>query len=322
MIRGWVALWDDTESPRVLALVRMLVATVLLYDFLYQAWLGIVPTLWAPRKAGGLGDVLGRVPPPALYTWLGADAAWVAWSLVVVSCVTFGIGLFPRLSGLVLLLTYAELAWALPLGDRGIDMMMRNCVLLLTLSGCGRAFSIDAAWRGEAATVPSWPRHLLILQLVVMYFTAGIQKTALSWTPFGGFSALYIILQDPSIAAWRFDWLARVYPLTQLATATTIVFELGAGLLPFAYWYRRTRTRPGRLRAWMNRLPYLRVWMFLGVALHLGIAATMTLGIFPWAMLALYPAFFHPDELRGVHGRANRADAPRLLGRRRPLLER
>ena len=30
--------------------------------------------------------------------------------------------------------------------------------------------------------------------------------------------------------------------------------------------------------------------------LHIGIAATMQLGIFPWAMLALYPSFFHPEE--------------------------
>ena len=45
----------------------------------------------------------------------------------------------------------------------------------------------------------------------------------------------------------------------------------------------------------------VRLWIVaVGAILHVGIAVTMQLGIFPWAMLALYPAFFHPDELQGL----------------------
>ena len=40
---------------------------------------------------------------------------------------------------------------------------------------------------------------------------------------------------------------------------------------------------------------------------HLALAATTELGIFPWAMLALYPVWLHPDELKWVFGRAQRA---------------
>jgi hypothetical protein len=48
------------------------------------------------------------------------------------------------------------------------------------------------------------------------------------------------------------------------------------------------------------------VWVGFGVAFHLGIAATLDLGIFPWATLALYPAFARvplrtePDEAPAV----------------------
>ena len=84
-----------------------------------------------------------------------------------------------------------------------------------------------------------------------------------------------------------------------------MAFELLAGPMLLTWWFRATRTRPGRLRALFNRLDLRRWWMLVGVGLHVGIAATMALGIFPYAMLALYPAFFHPDELpsRWVRGR-------------------
>ena len=39
--------------------------------------------------------------------------------------------------------------------------------------------------------------------------------------------------------------------------------------------------------------------MAVGVSLHVGIAVTMALGIFPFAMLAMYPAFLYPDQLFG-----------------------
>jgi hypothetical protein len=317
VIRAWVDLWRDEEPPWILALVRILVAIVILWDFAQIAHLDLVVPLFAPAEAGGFGDVMGKAPPPEAYAWLGATAttARILHATVCVSAFTLGIGLLTRASALVLLLAYAQLAQALPLGDRGIDMMLRNCVFLLMLSGCGRTWSVDARLFGKAERVPSWPRHLLVLQLAVMYFTAGIQKTAVSWTPLGGFTALYIILQDPSIARWHFGWLQHVLPLTQLAAASTMVFEWTAGLLPLAYWYRRTRERPGWLRAQVNRYPVVGMWMTLGVALHFGIAATMALGIFPWAMLSFYPAFFHPDEAAWWLRRLRRL----VPGRRAPL---
>jgi hypothetical protein len=225
------------------------------------------------------------------------STAVAAWTVMVGALLCFGLGFLTPLAGLIVVFTSAQLALILPLGDRGIDTLLRNVVLILSLSSCGRRFGVDALLFGERRLAPAWPRHLLILQLATMYFCAGIQKTALSWGPLGGFSALFLILQDPAIAAWRFDWLARWYPLTQLATLGTLIFEWSACLVPLVYWFRDTRTAPGRVRALFNSVRPLRIWVALGVALQLGIAGTMSLGIFPWAMLALYPAFVHPDEL-------------------------
>ena len=95
-----------------------------------------------------------------------------------------------------------------------------------------------------------------------------------------------------------------------------MAFEWGApALLLFHYWYV-TRGREGRLRRWSNRLHLRFVYVALGASFHLGIAFTLRLGIFPFGVLALYPAFFHPDELvaawRWLRARGGRGRAPAL----------
>jgi hypothetical protein len=199
---------------------------------------------------------------------------------------------------LVALLVYAQFAQVLPEADRGIDMLIRNVLCILVFVPAGRAWGVDAWRRGRLTAFPAWPRRLLVLQVAAMYFLAGIQKTAVAWWPWGDYSALFVVLQDPAVARYPFEWLRPYYPVTQLASAVTMAFECFACLVPLAYWFRATRTRAGWLRAQFNRLEPVRRWLPLGVLLHLGIAATMRIGIFPWVMLSLYPVFFHPDELR------------------------
>jgi hypothetical protein len=304
----WVGLWARREAPHVLAIVRIAVALVILWDFATVWHLDLVTTLWGMPEVGGLGDVLSRKPVPEIYQWLPPTAAtaWGAWLLMVAALVCLAAGLFTPLAALVALLVSSQLAQVLPLGDRGIDLMLRNVLMLLAFSGAGRVWSLDALlFRkglprrlfGASDTVLAWPRYLLVLQVLVMYFAAGIQKTSVTWWPMGSYGAIFLILQDPSIASFRFGWLERVFPLTQLASASTMVFELGAGAVASTWWFRDTRTRPGNMRALFNRLELHKWWLVIGISLHVGIAMTMSLGIFPFAMLALYPAFFHPDEL-------------------------
>lgn len=311
---SWVALWDRQERPDTLALLRILLCLVLLTDQLEVLRLGLVEALWAPASAGGIGDPLSSSPPPMLYRVFPETpaTAWGAFSLWTAATLMFGFGLFSRFSGLVLVLIYAQLALVLPGADRGIDMLIRNVLLILALSPAGEAWSLDARirtgrWSGSGAPRPSWARQLLILQLVVMYFTAGVQKVSVAWLPMGDFSALYIVLHDPAVANTAAMDLAPWYPLTQIATACTLVWEWSAPLLLLAFWYRDSRLRPGRLRAWMNRLDFRLLYLLVGVAFHVGIHATMHIGIFPWAMMATYVCAFHPDELAAFARRFRRS---------------
>ena len=246
-----------------------------------------------------------RTVIPPLYRWFSASAATATWvhAGICLSAFLFAIGLFTRTAGLLLLLLHAQLAMVLPLGDRGIEMLMRNVLLIMLFSQSHRCFSMDA-WRktgsfsGDGQAVPAWPRHLIILQVVMVYALAGIQKTGLAWTPMGGFSALYIVLQDPAIALFdHSQWTSSFYMVTQLATVTTLVFELTAPFLLAVYYFRSTPDGGGKLRTWVRRHNPHFWWMAVGVGLHIGIACTMALGIFPWAILGLYIAFLHPDEI-------------------------
>ena len=80
-------------------------------------------------------------------------------------------------------------------------------------------------------------------------------------------------------------WLARV------SSFVSILWELTfpAMLWFWAAWRRGTPS-------WVRRLRPDLVYVALGATFHLGIALTLQLGVFPWAMLALYPAFLSGRE--------------------------
>ena len=198
-LRWWVALWDRREDPRPVALVRIFMAAVVLVDW-FRIWsMDLVVPLFATSAGGGMGMPLARKTVPWLHATFPEHAAWLGFGTVVVLTITLGLGLLTRTSAMLLVLMWTQLALALPASDRGIDMLIRNVIFLLAFSSAGRVWSLDArirtgSWRGDGALVPAWPRYLLVMQLVILYFTAGVQKVASSWTPFGGYSALYLSL--------------------------------------------------------------------------------------------------------------------------------
>ncbi|MEM9071092.1 MAG: HTTM domain-containing protein [Myxococcota bacterium] len=302
-----VNILDEREAPTSLAMIRIAVAIVLLADWFTALRLGLVPTIWGPSTAGGLGAADTWADPPLFQVLFGASttATWTVFAIAVAATITLGIGLMTRTSALVVALASAQLAMAMGQSDRGIDIALRIVLMLLACSGAGARWSLDARLRHGTftpeLTVPAWPRYLIILQLLWMYFGAGLHKTQSAWWPQGDLSALYIILRDPHFATADFASLDALYTATQLGTFATMLFELGAPLMGLSLWYRRTRERPGRLRRWFNRLRVGEIWLALGIAFHIGLMFTLRLGIFPYGMLAFYPAFFPPSELdRGL----------------------
>ena len=90
---------------------------------------------------------------------------------------------------------------------------------------------------------------------------------------------LYRILADPTSANLDHLTWAGVPWLFHAGALVTLIVELSAPLI-------LTRFSP--------------CWAVGGALLHLGIAATMGLGMFSWGMLALYPVLFAPWLLRAL----------------------
>jgi uncharacterized membrane protein YphA (DoxX/SURF4 family) len=299
--RAWVALWDRREAPTALAMVRIGIALVLLYDYLDLWQLGIVEAMYA-RPPDGYATGYTR----GLWSvdWLGAgpDAAFALWLASIVSLVMVVIGALTRVACIVAVLISAQFAFLAPDADRGIDGLLRLVLLIVALSRSHAIWSVDAwVWkklgRPPPAEVPAWPRYLLFLQLLWVYFSGGHNKTGLEWGPQGGFTALANALSDPHFARFDPGWVGPIYPLTRLATAATMAFELGAPLMIVFTYFAATRDRPGRIRRWCNKLRLRWIWIALGLSFHVGIAITLRLGIFPLGMLAMYPVLFFPDEI-------------------------
>jgi len=303
--RAWVELMDRREPPAALALVRIAVALVALVDLIQIRRLGLVDALWSPPP---LGYATGY------HAWLGADALWAVGAIALAAML---VGAATRVACVAFVLVSAQMSHLAPNSETSIDMIFRVVVVVLALSRCNAQWSVDA-WiarklgRPPPDEVPAWPRYLLMLQLIWIYFSAGMNKTGAEWGPLGGFRALALALTDPSAARFDPGWIAAVYPLTRVATALTILFELGAPLYLLFHYFAATRDRPGRLRALCNRWRVRWMWIALGIAFELGIAIFLRIGAFPWGMLALYPVLLLPRDLQRLNtaAPANRASSP------------
>lgn len=302
----WVALWNTRERAESLALIRIFLPLVIVWDLLEARQLGLVRPLWGPIEEGGFGPASYDAPTIELFRWFGAttDHAQLLVALTIAAALSLSLGLFSRSSALVLLLAYAQLEELSPDADRGVDKLLRNVLCILVFARAGSTLSIEARWRRGSflsdERVPAWPRYLIVAQLSLLYFFAGLAKTSVNWSFGGGYLALFYILASPHYArvALPHEALVLAAPALRLGAFMTVMWERSAVLLPVFLWLRATRADGTWLHRWFQRLHVLPIWVATGVFFHLALAAVLTLGIFPWGCLALYPAMAHPDSVR------------------------
>lgn len=295
----WVALLSRTEPPLALALFRISVGLTALLTVLSPVIAGVVELIWMDPEHGGYR----KLTDPFLVEWLGGSSPGMVWGLVVLAAVAsalLAVGLGGRFTAMVALWTVMAVTDINSQAGGSYDALLTCALFLLMLADGSRTLSLDCRIRTGRWTcdtpISSWPRWLAVFQIVLAYWSTGAQKVSAFWTPAGGFSALWYILQQPSWHRIDMQWLAPLYPVTQVMTASTWIWELTAPLLLLAFWYRHTRERPGRLRGFMNRVDW-RLWFALfGVGLHLGVFAMMNVGPFTWVTLCYYLCFFHTDE--------------------------
>lgn len=301
---GCVGLLGRRETAESLALFRIACGITTLAWILSAIAHGVAADIWLPVGDGGyrsfnslpwLFELLGGLNPTTL---------WLVVGVYIVSAVAVTIGLGGRLSAFVLLqafLAVSDINWHVSGGD---CRLTANCLWLLVIAGGTATMSLDCRlregrWTSDR-TVAAWPRYLVFYQLVVVYCATGLQKLSIDWTPAGGYSALYYIMQEPSWQRWDMNWLAWIYPLTQVATAVTWIWEVSAPLLILAAWYRATSDRPGRFRRLFNRIGFRRIYVTYGIMMHVGIFIFIDLGLFTWISLSMYMCLFTSAEWRAA----------------------
>jgi hypothetical protein len=293
----WVALWSRREGGESLALVRIAVALVILWDLGEVARFGLVEALWAAFEEGAIGAAAYERPVALLYGWLGASArnAWLLFAAICIAAFSLAIGLLSWASALLLLLSYAELSRLLPYADRGIATLLRKVLAVLVFARCAATLSLAARFRlgrfRARPEVSAWPRYLIIAQLVLLYFSAGVLKQPLNWSSGGGYAARFLVLHKPHLVRHELphDWLVAGYSLLQAGTLSTVVGERSAPLLPLLLWLRGTKRRGGRLRHGVERSRLLEVWVATGVIFHLALAAPARARNFPLGLPGAVP---------------------------------
>ena len=300
--RRFVGRMDHREGGEALAALRITLGGAALYSMLHN--LSVAHLVWLDPVDGGYR----KLPPsPWLIEWLGGNTPEVIYGLLAVTAVTATgllLGVFPRVAALVFLQAHMALSDVNGHAGGSYDELLSNCIWVMVFARSHSTWSLTCRirhgkWSNLDARVPAWPRYLIILQLVMVYTSTGLQKVSSHWIPGGDLGALYYILQQPSWSRWPdMTWLAWIFPVTQMMTLGVWLFEVGSPLLIVALWAQSSRVHAGPIRRWMNRIRYRDVFGLCGIGMHIGIHALMSVGPFSIISLAMYPALWHADEWR------------------------
>lgn len=305
------------EPATPLALFRIAMGLVLLYTIVPMMRDEVVTMLWVDRPYGGFRPIEAK---HWLVAYLGGPTDVTVWSLCVLAVfcgLLLIVGLGSRITPGLALVVMMALFSLHPATGGGHDRLITGGLWLLVLAPSTATLALDARLFGPDKRfvcnqpVAAWVRYVAIFQLVLVYCTTGLQKLGQEWMPWGDFMALYYALLAPSWQRWDTSFIGQpaVFVLTQVGTAATWLWETLAPVWLLAFWFRATHDRPGRLRAWFNRVDLRLWWAVYGVLLHVILWVTMNLGPFSLVTTSFYLCLFHHDEyaalwrrLRGARG--------------------
>ncbi len=282
------------ESPRPWAILRILLASALLWDaagrwpYAVELYSSAGFSFPAFPAAAFQPAALGALPTVVLYSMLTAALAFllIGWHSRLCAFASFGLmGWFSLLDGAGSMTKYTAI---------GLHLLF-----LMSLSQPGGAWSVDAWWRkhtGQATPLaPAWTRWLVRLLVCSIYVGAAVTKIRLPDFATGDLLE-FSLLDDAFGGRWLGMWLATKPKLLILASFATIAFEL---LFPALIWVPRLR-RPVLASAFL---------------FHIGLAVVMHLEVFSPVMFAALCAFLTEDDLEAIQARCRKPFA--LVSRQR-----
>lgn len=277
---GWTRFWFAPTPTSTLAVVRIA------YGIVLVAW-----TLSLSFDASPFLSTSGLVPerprPPwtwSVLDWFPSDAAvGVVFALLLAAAVGVLIGYRTRLAAAVVVVCLLSLHTRNPFVINSGDALLRVFGVYLALAPAGTALSVDR-WR-QRPRRPFWDfpersplaLRLMQLQLSAMYLFAVWAK--LRGTTWNNGTAVSYALRVEEVS--RIDlpaWFTQSVAVSNALTFGTLATEVALATL---VWNRRARP-----------------WVLgLGVAMHLLIDLSITVGFFSFVVFVGYLAFVPADTM-------------------------
>jgi hypothetical protein len=282
-VQAWRIFWFELQPAHTLGLIRIA------FGALAIGWtISLLPDL---HQLFGPQGIVPQQPGDA-FSW-GVFAIWnsdrallIGWIVLLVFSIMLTLGWHSRLAALVVFVLILSFQHRDPWMWNSGDVVVRIEALVLALSPCGAAVSLDQARRTgafwSAQQRPQWPVRLLQMQMSLIYLASAFTKINGNAWPHGTAVSYALRLQDLVLLTAP-HWFTNSALLMNAVSWSTIVLELSLATL---VWNRR-------LRPWI---------LAAGVVMHTIIMATIAVGFFSLAMFVLYLAFVPPETLELLFG--------------------
>lgn len=290
------------EQATTIALFRVLLCAGALFSLAIMARDDVFQVTWVSVKEGGISGLSSR---HWMFGALGGFRADAVLQIFTFCCFTlfFGlIGFGGRWTLLFAQQSYVALRTINENASGGYDSLICLGLLILGCTASTSTLSVDCRlvhgrfW--HATQISTWPRAVLVFQVLLMYTMTGLQKVGHAWTPMGGYAALHFVLNDPTWLRWDLGLLPwYIEPLLRLGTAVTWHWEQLSILLLLHWYYRTTEAKsPGWLRALFLRWDMRYAWAAIGIVMHAGILLLFDVGPFSLVSVAFYVNLWSPAE--------------------------
>jgi hypothetical protein len=296
LINAWGRFWFSAEPAYTLGLVRMAFGALTVYvtldllpgiPILFSAH-GPVPTQptshdfsWVDAFQFGIFQI-----------WTSDTAVLIAWVVLLLSAVALTVGWHSQVSALLVWVILLSFVRRNPMVLYAGDQVMTNTALILAISGCGAALSLDQRrrhgrfWSAEERA--RWPIRLMQVQLSLIYFFSAQTKfVGDAWNDGTAASFPWRLYHDWAILPVP-QWLAENPFLVNVTTWSTMAIELALAIL---VWNRR-------YRFWV---------LAAGVVMHTLIWLNLSVMFFGLAMFVLYLAWVPWEAVRDMPDRVKHA---------------
>lgn len=227
-----------------------------------------------------LGGVLDLGKFTFSHWFPSAEAVTALYCLGMIAALSFAAGLFSKISGFLLYLTWLSLMNRNPHSIAGDGSTILLVLLPLLFTSCGSTLSLDSLRCSSLTNSCSpIPLYLLRLQLMVAYFFSGFYKSLGDFWLDG--TATSFALLNPVIRRFPLDalWLhPTVWGVLKIFTWLVVFWEL-----TFFIFVSFPKTRP-----WV---------LCFGLVMHTCQFLTIETGYFAPLMVSMYVVFLSPDQV-------------------------